>query len=137
MKTCGFRQNPRRFPRFAVVVVTSFDEFLNDLHDFFGLRLLPEENQQPILGGLTFFCQGKVTISNGRETKTHILQTKLTNNFAKVRTSNCNCSLRIMNHSTTTTTTTTTTTATTTATATATATATTTTTTAQRIRLRS
>ena len=54
-----FRQNPGRFPWFC-----------------FGMCLFPEENQQPVLGGKLFF-QRKVAISIGRETKTHILQTKI------------------------------------------------------------
>ena len=38
--------------------------------------LFPEENQQPVLGG-NRFSEGKVTIFIGRETKTHILPTKI------------------------------------------------------------
>ena len=54
-----FRQNPRRFQWFC-----------------FGMCLFPEENQQPVLGGHRFFRR-KVTMFIGRETKTHILPTKI------------------------------------------------------------
>ena len=67
-------QNPQRFPGFTDVVVTFF-EFLDDLHDCFGKCLFPDENQQPILGLAVF--QGKAIIFIGRETRTHILPTKL------------------------------------------------------------
>ena len=38
----------RRFTGFAVVVVTFFDEILDDFWDFFGMCLFPEEDQPPI-----------------------------------------------------------------------------------------
>ena len=46
-------QNPRRFSEFAVVVV--FFEILNDFHDFVFGMCFHLENQQPILGGHSFF----------------------------------------------------------------------------------
>ena len=42
-------QNPRRFPGFTVVVVTSLHEIFDDFHDF-SECVFPKENQQPILG---------------------------------------------------------------------------------------
>ena len=67
--------------------------------------LFPEENQQPVLGSP--FFQRKVTICIGRETKTHILQTKINE---KTNSPRCaffinNYSFRRINQSTTTTTT--------------------------------
>ena len=41
-------QNHRRFPGFAVVVVTIVDEILNDFHMFSECVFFPEENQQPM-----------------------------------------------------------------------------------------
>ena len=43
-------QNPQRFPGFTVVVVTFFVKILDDFHDFVSECVLPEENQQPVLG---------------------------------------------------------------------------------------
>ena len=63
--------------------------------------LFPEENQQPVLGWSPFFRR-EVTIFTRRETKTHILPTKINENIAEVSTSNNNYSFRIINHSTTT-----------------------------------
>ena len=58
--------------------------------------LFPEENQQPVLGGNSF-SRGQVTIFIWRETKTHILQTKINEKkFAKVSPSNNNYSFRII-----------------------------------------
>ena len=48
-------QNPRRFPEFTVVVVTVFVKIPDDFHDFcFGMCLVPEENQLPVLRGRRF-----------------------------------------------------------------------------------
>ena len=47
-------QNPRRFPRFTVVVVTFFVEIQDDFHDFVSECVLPEENEQPVLRGHVF-----------------------------------------------------------------------------------
>ena len=50
-----YTKNLRRFPGFAVVVVTLFVKILEDFHDFvFGMCLFPHENQQPIWGGHRF-----------------------------------------------------------------------------------
>ena len=58
-------------------VVIFFVKILDDFHDFVSeLCLFPEENQQPVLGGNRFSLR-KVTIFIGRETKTHILPTKI------------------------------------------------------------
>ena len=59
----------------------------------------PEPNQQPILG-VSLFPVIKVAMFIGRETKTHILPTKITK-IAKVNLSNQTYSFRIINHSTT------------------------------------
>ena len=69
-------QNPRRFPGFTVVVVTSFVKIIEYFHDFVSECLFPEENQQPVLWGSAFFRR-KVAIFIGRETKTHIKPTKI------------------------------------------------------------
>ena len=53
--------------------------------------LFPEENQQPVLGGNRFFRR-KVANFIGRETKTHILPTKMNENIANVSPSNNNYS---------------------------------------------
>ena len=74
-----FRRHPRRFPC------------------FFGMCLFPLENQQSILGRQRFFRR-KATISFGRDTKTHILTTKINEQLAQVSPSNNNYSFRIMNH---------------------------------------
>ena len=43
-------QNPGRFPWFAVVVVSFFDEIIDDVHDdVFSECVFPKECQQPIL----------------------------------------------------------------------------------------
>ena len=57
--------------------------------------LFPEENQQPVLGVTVF--QIRVTIFIRRETKTHILPTKINEKIAKVSLSNNNYSFRIIN----------------------------------------
>ena len=57
---CLHTHNPRRFPRFVVVVVTLLVGIVDDVHDFSECAFF-HENQQPILGGP--FFQGKVTIS--------------------------------------------------------------------------
>ena len=72
---CLHTQNLVRFIMFAIVVVTFFDEILNDFHDFVFGMCFPKENQQPILG-VTVFMR-KVPIFIRRETKTHILPTKI------------------------------------------------------------
>ena len=63
---------------------------------FRNVSLFPEENQQPVLGGNRFF-QRKGTIFIGRETKPHILPTKMNEKkIAKVSPSNNNYSFRII-----------------------------------------
>ena len=48
-------QNPPRFPRFTVVVVTFFVKILDDFHYFFrDVSLSLKENQQPVLWGQRF-----------------------------------------------------------------------------------
>ena len=73
-------QHPRRFPGFAVVVVTYFVEILESLTIsmilFRNVCLFPEENQQPVLRGHRFSeekCQFSST--------THILPTKINEYF--------------------------------------------------------
>ena len=103
--------NPRRFPGFVVVVVVVVVFFRRNPRRFpcfFGMCLLPEENQQPILVVSPFF-KGKMTISTGRETKRTSNQRKTTKYFlCKISPKNNYFSSRIFNHSTTTTTTSTT-----------------------------
>ena len=70
-------QNPRRFPGFTVVVVTFFVKILDDFHDFvLECVSFPRKINNPFWEGNRFF-RSKVTIFIGRETKTHILQTKM------------------------------------------------------------
>ena len=67
--------------------------------------LVPEENQQPVLGRSPF-SQRKVALFIGRETTTRILHTKIDEHFLlRSASSGSNYSLRISNHPTTTTTT--------------------------------
>ena len=47
-------RNPLRFPGFAVVVATLFDEILEDYHVFVRNVYFPKENTQPILGSHFF-----------------------------------------------------------------------------------
>ena len=64
-------QNPRRFPGFTVVVVTFFVKILDGFHDFVSECVsFPRKINNP-------FFRRKVTIFIGRETKTHILPTKM------------------------------------------------------------
>ena len=91
-------QNPRRFPRFTVVVDVVF--FCRNPRRFtwfcFGMCLFPEENKQPIFGRSPFF-RSKLTILIGRETKTHNLQTKVNEKkIAKVSPFINNYSFRII-----------------------------------------
>ena len=59
----------------VVVVVTYFDEIPDDFLFFAEIVFSMKINNQ--FGGLTVVFRGKVTISIGRETKTHIVQTKI------------------------------------------------------------
>ena len=70
-------QNPRRFPGFTVVVVTLFFEILDDFHDFVSECVsLPRKINNPCFCVSPFFRR-KVAIFIRRETKTHILPTKI------------------------------------------------------------
>ena len=48
-------QNPRRFPGFTVVVVTSFLKILDDFHDFVSECVSFPRKKQPVLGCNRFF----------------------------------------------------------------------------------
>ena len=70
-------QNPLRFPRFTVVVVTFFVKILDDFHDFVSECVsFPRKINNPFWVVSVFFRR-RVTIVIGRETKTHILPTKI------------------------------------------------------------
>ena len=69
-------QNPLLFPRFTVVVVTFFNEILDDFHDFVSECVTFQMKINNPFWVSAFFRR-KVTIFIGRETKTHILQTKI------------------------------------------------------------
>ena len=85
---CLQTQNPRRFPGFAVVVVTFFNEIHDDLHDLFSECVFFQKKKSTTNLGVSLFFKGTVTISVGRETKTHILQKKIVEQlFAKVSSS--------------------------------------------------
>ena len=78
-------QNPRRCPRFAVVVVVTFFsmKFLT-ISMFFQNVSFHRRNSTTNFGRMSLF-RGKVTSSVGRKTKTHILPTKINEHvFAKV-----------------------------------------------------
>ena len=72
---CLHTQNLRQFPGFAVVVVTLFDEILDDFHVSLTECFSPRKSTTNF--GVTVFFTEKVTNSIGRETKTHIFQTKI------------------------------------------------------------
>ena len=76
-------QNPQRFPGLSVVVVTFFDDILDDFHDIFGMCLVPEENQQPFLGVSPFFRQ-KGQFSLDVKPKHKLLLTKINDFFFEV-----------------------------------------------------
>ena len=79
---CLNTQNPRRFPLFAVFVVTFYSTKSSTISMFFSERVsFQKKNQQPILGGHRFFG-GKVTTFIGLETK---------NTFYKRSVPNCTC----------------------------------------------
>ena len=69
-------RNPRRFPGFAVVVVTFSCEILHDFHVFVRNVSLTRGKSTTRFGCHRFFRR-KVTIFIGREIKTHILPTKI------------------------------------------------------------
>ena len=73
-------KNPGRFPGGVVVVVTFFEEILDDFHDF-SQCVFTKENQQPISGGHRFFGR-KGTISI--HTNTHLNRRKSTKHIDKV-----------------------------------------------------
>ena len=85
---CKKKQNLQKFLRFlasqgfAVVVVTFFDEILYGFHDFFGMCLFSEENQQPILAFHSFF-KAKVSMTVGCETKRTFSPTVINEQFAE------------------------------------------------------
>ena len=93
-------QNHRRFPGFAVVVVTLFDDILHDFHDVFRNVSFSQRKSTTHLGRSLFFRR-KATIFIGRETKTHSTDENRRKKIAKVSPSNDNYSCRITNHSTT------------------------------------
>ena len=104
MKRFGLHtQNLRRIPGFTVVAVTFFVELIDDFHDFVSECVsFPKKINNPFrVVGHRFFRR-KMTFFIGRETKTHILPTKI--NEKGPLTSYNNYSFRIINHSTTTTT---------------------------------
>ena len=69
-------QNPRRFPGFTVVVVTFFVKIIDDFHNFVSECVsFPRKINNPFWEWS--FFQRKVAIFIGRETKTHILPTKM------------------------------------------------------------
>ena len=56
MKNLIHTQNPRRFPGFTVVVVTSFVKILDDFHDFVSECVsFPRNINNPFFAGLRFF----------------------------------------------------------------------------------
>ena len=65
---------------FAVVVVTFFDEILEDVHDFFLECVSVPKTIKPFLGVPPFF-KGKMTIFIVRETKHTFYRRKSTNIF--------------------------------------------------------
>ena len=81
-------QNPRRFPGFAVAVVTFFRRNPRRFPWFhLGMCLFPEENQQPILGSHRFPRKSEHFLWTW--TKTRIFPTKIDETiFAKVSSSN-------------------------------------------------
>ena len=96
-------QNPRRFPGFTVVVVTLFDEILDDFHDFLSECVsLPRENQRLILEDTVFpeeKCQFSLDV---KQTHTFYRRKSTKQFFARVSTSNNIYSFRIKkkNHTT-------------------------------------
>ena len=97
--------NPRRFPGFAVGVVTLFDEILDDAHDFSECVFSQRKINNQIWEVVIF--PRKVKISFGREKYT-FHRRKSTNISLRSASLTKNFSFRIISHSTTTTTTTTT-----------------------------
>ena len=83
MKKWLHTQKPRRIPGLTVVVVTFFDKILNDFHDFVSECVsFPKKINNQFRGLIV--SPRKVTISIGRETKTHILPLKIDEHFAKI-----------------------------------------------------
>ena len=68
-------QNTRRFPGFAVVVVTFFRRILNEFHDISECVSFESKINNPFWWSPIF--RRKVTIFIGRETKTYVLLTKI------------------------------------------------------------
>ena len=95
MKKLIQTQNPLRFPRFTVVVVTFFVKILDDFHDFVSECVSFPRKTTTRFGRSAFFRR-EVTIFIGRETKTHILHTKINEKIAEVSRSNNNYPFRII-----------------------------------------
>ena len=60
---CLHTQNPRRFPGFAVVVVTFFDQIPDDFHDVHGMCLFFQKKINNPFWGLTDFRREKTQFS--------------------------------------------------------------------------
>ena len=68
LRFCLHTQNPPRFLSFAVVVVVTFyDEILDDFHDFFGMCCVFSVRKSTTTFGCLTVFQGKVAIFIGRE----------------------------------------------------------------------
>ena len=94
MKKFGFHtQNPLRFPRFTVVVVTFCVKILIDF--CFGMCLFPDENQQPVLR-VRRFSQEKFQFSLDVKQKHTCYRRKSTKKIAKVSPFIDNFSFRII-----------------------------------------
>ena len=72
---CLHTQNPRRFPGFAVVVVTFFDVIFDDIHFFFRNMFFVKEINNEFLGVSMF--PGKSDTFCWTWNKTQILPTKI------------------------------------------------------------
>ena len=70
-------QNPRRFPGFTVVVVTFFVKILDDFHDFVSECVSFSRKINNPFWGVIVFPKKSDIFFIGRETKTHILPTKI------------------------------------------------------------
>ena len=84
-------QNPRRFPGFAVVVVTCFVKALDEFHDCVSECVsFPKKINNPFWEVTVFFFRRRVTIFIGRETKLHIFPMKIDEKIDKVSPSKNN-----------------------------------------------
>ena len=76
-----YTQNPGRFPGFAVVVVTFFSTKSSTITMTCFPNVSLSQRKETTHFGRTSFARGKLTISSGRETKTHILPTTVNDFF--------------------------------------------------------